>query len=575
MGLPSSNKPDRKMGHPAMAESRWTAEQAEALRATDHVLLTASAGTGKTTTVVGKIMWLLGLEAGVDRSTGAAIPSCPNPCDLREIVAITFTEKAAFDLRKKLRQAVESSPGAEALRWRLDEAFIGTIHGFCSSLLREQALRLGIDPAFRVLDERASRLAQDQIVRETILARLEEGGPIAQTLLRRYSLNGFPNSNGAVDLVRSMLRDLRWHPERHAHWHQMYQEGLTSPGALERWDDPDDADAVTLTYALYTLAARALHAWDTYTDEENARDFDSLILDARSLLTVEGGQSALAEVRRRCRILIIDEFQDTDGAQRDIAFAIAGEGQGPQLFLVGDPKQSIYGFRGADIAVWNEVAEVISGRGRLLSLTHNFRSEPAVVETVNGVCGVAMNHAAAELAGDLSASAIGYEQLEAERSDSQAAGLEWIPLTEKSAGARRREEGRLVGVRIQELVAGITVIDPDTGEARPCRYADIAILYRASTNLELVEEGLRSTGVPYHVAGTQNLSGRLEIVDLANALRLLHNPDDDLRAFGYLRSPFVGLRDEVIARIRIAALKRPLLRQAGKFLDEEQWARGT
>ena len=554
-----------------MADVQWTTEQAEALTATEHVLLTANAGTGKTTTVVGKIMWLLGIESGVDRSTGERIAPCRNPCELTEIVAITFTEKAAADLRKKLRQAIDTTPGADALRWRLDEAFIGTIHGFCGSLLREHSLRLGIDPSFRVLDERASQVAHNQIVRETILGRLEQGDPLVQRLLRRYTLNGFPKSNGAVDLVRSMLSDLRWYPERYASWQKMHEEGLLSPRAVQGWGDPDDADALILTYALYTLAARALQDWDVYTDDENARDFDSLILDVRTLLAADGGQSALSEVRRRCRILIIDEFQDTNGAQRDIAFAIAGDGTSPQLFLVGDPKQSIYGFRGADIAVWNEVAETIAERGRILSLTRNFRSEPAVVEVVNEVCGAAMNDAAVELGAGLAATAIAYQDLEPERSASEAGSLEWISLSEKAAAARRREEGLLVGARIQELVAGVTIVDPDSGQARPCRYADIAILYRARTNLELVEEGLRGAGVPYHIAGAQNLSERLEIVDLVNAMRLLHNPDDDLRAFGYLRSPFIGLRDEVITRIRIAAPKRPLLRQARKYLDEGEW----
>jgi ATP-dependent exoDNAse (exonuclease V) beta subunit len=193
-----------------MADLQWTAQQAEALTATEHVLLTANAGTGKTTTIVGKIMWLLGIDGGVDRSTGERIAPCPNPCEVSQIVAITFTDKAAVDLRKKLRQAIDTAPEADDLRWRLDEAFIGTIHGFCGSLLREHSLRLGIDPSFRVLDERASRVAQNQIVRETILGRLEQGDPLAQRLLRRYTLNGFPKSNGAVDLVRSMFSDLRW-----------------------------------------------------------------------------------------------------------------------------------------------------------------------------------------------------------------------------------------------------------------------------------------------------------------------------------------------------------------------------
>jgi len=194
------------------------------------------------------------------------------------------------------------------------------------------------------------------------------------------------------------------------------------------------------------------------------------------------------------------------------------------------------------------VTETIAARGRILSLTRNFRSEPAVVEVVNEVCGAAMNGAAHELDGAMAATAISYEELQPQRSASEAAGLEWISLSEQAAADRRREEGLLVGTRIQELVANATVIDPDSEQVRPGRYADIAILYRARTNLELIEEGLRSTGIPYHIAGAQNLSERQEIVDLVNVMRLLDKPDDDLRAFGYLRSPFVALRDEVIAQ---------------------------
>ena len=127
-----------------MSERRWTVEQAAAITATEDVLLTANAGTGKTTTVVGKILWSLGLE--VDPGPDGPLPPVPAPLDIGQIVTITFTEKAAHDLERKLRAALEASERAAELRWRLDEAYIGTIHGFCASLLREHALRLGIDP---------------------------------------------------------------------------------------------------------------------------------------------------------------------------------------------------------------------------------------------------------------------------------------------------------------------------------------------------------------------------------------------------------------------------------------------
>ncbi|NIR43460.1 MAG: UvrD-helicase domain-containing protein, partial [Gemmatimonadetes bacterium] len=107
---------------------------------------------------------------------------------------------------------------------------------------------------------------------------------------------------------------------------------------------------------------------------------------------------------------IIDEFQDTDGAQRDIAFAIAGIGEAgpdaanaggaPQLFLVGDPKQSIYRFRRADISVWNAAKQALHGDQEPLQLTHNFRSDPALVEFVNRVCDPVLTRVAKALAAE-------------------------------------------------------------------------------------------------------------------------------------------------------------------------------
>src|SRR5262245_4619965 len=113
-----------------MSEMRWTSEQAAALTAEGHRLLVANAGTGKTTTVVHKILWLLGEDVGVNAETGERIPRCPEPCALAEIAAITFTEKAAYDLKHKLREALRKSPRAGELLFELEQASLGTIHSF-------------------------------------------------------------------------------------------------------------------------------------------------------------------------------------------------------------------------------------------------------------------------------------------------------------------------------------------------------------------------------------------------------------------------------------------------------------
>lgn len=569
-----------------MTEFRWTAEQARAIQSLGHTMLSASAGTGKTTTVIGKILWHLGVDVGVDRDTGEPIPACPEArrAGLWRIAAITFTEKAAYDLKKKLRAEIELH--APHLMWDIDRASIGTIHSFCGDLLREHALRLEIDPTFRVLDQREARLEQDEIIKDIVLEALAGGDEGAIDLVERYRLAGYEHTSGAVDYVRDVLKDVRWHRARYDAW---TRDGLLDLERLRAmspsWSQPDDAPA-ELCATAYRLACRAQSAWDRFEQDENVRDFDSLILDTRTLLAT--GSPALQSIRRRLSLFIIDEFQDTDQAQRDIALAIAGagdrggeDGEGetqPQLFIVGDPKQSIYGFRGADIAVWNEVKTVLCGDAEPLQLTYNFRSDPRVVDFVNRVCEPAVNRAAVALAGESPESCVAYAPLHADRSASAVAEVEWM-VADGKADDRREAEAEMVAARIRDIVVdesrgdfdGIRIRDPETGEERDCRYRDVAILFRARTGLEHYEPALQHYGVPYYLAGDAGLTRRQEILDLLNLLRVLENPRDDLCAFGYLRSPFVGLRDEVIARLRLESRGHTLLERARHFLQHGDW----
>lgn len=572
-----------------MRDIPWTPEQVRAIRSEADTLLVASAGTGKTTTVVGKVLWLLGLPFGVEEETGAPLSPPPEPCRLREVAAITFTEKAASDLKRKLREAAEASPDAETLRWDLDRASIGTIHSFCGELLREHALRLGIDPTFRVLDENEAWAAQDELIRDLVLERLEEGDPAVRDLLVDTKLTGWTHQPGAVDHVREVLRDLRWHGDRYERWVAGGADGGagSSPdggadgrgldaAAVRRlaadWDARDDA-IVGMCDTLVRLAREALDRWKAHLEEENLRDFDSLILDARDLLVGPEGGAALESIRRRYRILVIDEFQDTDFAQRDIAFAIARGVPRPQLYLVGDPKQSIYRFRGADVSVWNAVQSEFEADGHVLRLSRNFRSRPAVVDFVNVVAERAMEETGQRLAEELPAARVQYAGLVVGREEDAAEGVEWLVGEGGDAAEARDAQARQVATRILELVDDLRVADPESGERRDLAFRDIAVLYRARTGLEHFEAGLTRYGIPYYLAGAPHLKDRQEIADVLNALHLLRAPGDDLRLFGYLRSPFVGLRDETIGRMRLlgpGGRRAPLLRQARRFLRESR-----
>jgi ATP-dependent exoDNAse (exonuclease V) beta subunit len=537
---------------------KWTSEQADAITATTHTMLVANAGTGKTTTVVGKVLWLLGEDIGV-REDGVAIPRCPDPCTLPEIAAITFTEKAAYDLKRKLRSELVKSPRARDLLVQIDRAALGTIHSFCGQVLRENALRLGIDPAFRIVDEEEAKLRQSTLIRDLIVEQISGGDSELAEVFRAKGLYGREYTLGTIDYVRAVMRDLRWHPER-------YQQAISESGLDDR-----DRLVVQRCRALHCVAVMAAQAWERHEAQENVRDYDSLILHVRVLLSGNAGADALQRVRDRYRILIIDEFQDTDGAQRDIAFSIAREGVRPQLFLVGDPKQSIYRFRGADIAVWNSVARDLSAVAEPLPLTRNFRSDPAVVAAVNATSARAFSTTATAVEKEWPGESVAHAPLEAAREARGTGGVEWLEPAGSSAEAWRAHEGEHIAARIQQLVGKADIIEQETGEPRRCRHSDIAVLYRARTGVGPYKAALRRAGIPLHDYSPAGLTDRQEIHDVVNYLRLLHNRTDDLRAFALLRSPFIGLRDEVIARIRLFSQGSSLLRQARRYCEDGEW----
>jgi len=561
-----------------MAEFSWTAQQAAAITTEKDTLLVANAGTGKTSTVIGKVLWQLGLDVGAPREDGVSIPSCADPCGLAEIAAITFTEKGAADLKTQLRSAIEHSARASELRWQIDRAYIGTIHGFCKRLLRENALRFGIEPNFGVLAEAECIDQQEKLIEDVVLRSLKRREKQTENLLlggmklRRVGTY----DTGIVEHVRHALYDLRWRTASYDNWSA--NDALNHEYLRTLSPAFDDQDEVSLDQcsALFILAKRSLRRWHEHLEARNLRDFDSLILDLRSRLRSPEGAVALETIRQRYRLLIIDEFQDTDFAQRDIAFLIGHKVTRPQLLLVGDPKQSIYGFRSPDIAVWNDTQKAIAENGILLELSRNFRCAPPIVDFVNTTSSKSMGETEKALDGDLAECQIGYTPLEAGLPSSKCSGIEWL-LTDGSNATKNSESGAAqVASRIRELAESGMVIDKESGSSRQCEFRDIAILYRASKNLDKYLAALSHHGIPYSVSGSgaEQLADRQEVIDLINALRLIRNPNDDLRALGYLRSPFVCLRDELIARFRLTSKMGDvsLLEQAEQFVNEpESW----
>ena len=293
--------------------------------------------------------------------------------------------------------------------------------------------------------------------------------------LKRFKLYDGEHTQGLIAVVDDALRDIRWHADQYASW-TGERASPADPATLDlariQSSGADDPGLV-LAGALYSLAHRALARWLAWMEDENVRDFDSLILDARRLLTRPEHRPALEAMRRQLRILIVDEFQDTDGAQQDIAFALGGIGEPtaayvPQLLFVGDPKQSIYRFRGADVSVWNHVRDVICGEEEPMRLTANFRTQPGVVGFVNRVCSSALAESAAEVAETAPELAVDYSPLVAMRPAAAGEGIDWLDTSVEGGKKHDREtlEARLVVSRIRGLLATGRVADAATGGDR-------------------------------------------------------------------------------------------------------------
>ena len=580
--------------------------------------VSAGAGTGKTTALVELLLRLLAGETPL------------GPCEPREVVAITFTEKAGAELGERLAAALSGAvararlagdaPRAERLaeaRRSLPGMAVGTIHGFAARLVREHALEAGADPGFEVLEEEAAEETLLKAALAAVLAALDAGAAglrelaaghggvqglsaLAAKLVRERGTRGLTGevlfASGDPARVASSARELEASVEsllRHGEG-AATASGRTARAALaELWpavraslEEPSgelltalvvpvrrwrlgrgDSEEVRFARERFLEAAAALPLLAAEVAAEPqakalaalvgdaerrysaakatlpALDFDDLLVRARDLLRSVPG--ILAELRRRTRALLVDEYQDVNGLQADILALLAGpaskEGASPVLVAVGDPKQSIYRFRGADVKVFASLLDELGpgGRGRVLRLTENHRSVPGVLALVNDV----LRRGRASLG-----AAFGEEdELRAVRRGGAAPAAEMLSVEgEGGAEERRAREAAALARRIRELVggaAGLQVPDSSGGPPRPPRYGEVAILLRRLTTVGEYERALRSAAVPYRLARGGGFYQASEVRDLAELAVCLEDPSDAIAWAALLRSPLCGLSD--------------------------------
>jgi ATP-dependent helicase/nuclease subunit A len=562
--------------------TRWTPnpEQREAIEAKGRVFVSAGAGTGKTAVLVERFVRAV----------------CDEGVDVDSVLVITYTKRAAGELRARIRAELRKRGRADLAR-ELDGAWISTIHGFCNRLLKTYPFQAGLDPRFRELDESQAAVLSGEAFDEALAAFCADGDSERIQLLTTYGARSLRRMiTGIYETLRSAGRDLVLELGDEPALAERLEELRvaarclaedTAATDLQRSSaaalceavagDPRPDDLLDLkahrasgeraaTYeearlavqqaALDELAMRdrdlVQELLDAYAASyaaakrrESALDFEDLQLVARELLRSH------PEIRDRealrFRAIMVDEFQDTNRLQCDLVDLLADAPGDRDLFFVGDEFQSIYGFRHADVRVFRERREAEGGER---ALVRNYRSRPEVLAAVNhlfrGDFGDDFQPLTAS--GEFPDPVFGQpvELLVTDKSSYADTGTHW-----------RRAEARHIARRVRELI--------DSGAATA---GEIVLLFAAGTDAEWYEQELRREGIPTYRATGRGYFGQQQVVDVLAYLQLLQNRYDDRALVTVLASPFVGVSNDALFLLRRAAGRRPLYAGLERALPE-------
>ncbi len=631
------------MSESAGDQVRLTDEQRRPVLARSvSVALAAGAGCGKTTVLTERF---LGEIDGVEGRS------------LRSLAAMTFTDKAARELRQRIRSRCRAklAVGADSTWWTsvlraLEAAPIGTFHEFCGRLLRGYARGLGVDPEFAILDPVIAGSLREQAVatairrllsgrdpdllalgvvyglkpiREMLESALagrtpDEVDPLCdlapEELIERWRAvwerRGRPavlSKLGAVarycrnllesleettpkllllrqdvldalapldrpdcsdDQVEQLRESAKIAGLRGKDWpnaeikdalkdaFKALRDGIVRAQEKLIWDEEVTREAAEATIRFARLVREVRVDYDALKLRHRGFDFADLIVRAREVLQgLRGAVDATATDLDPTAIefVLIDEFQDTDQVQSDILRLLGEEAfLHGRMFVVGDEKQSIYRFRGAEPAIFGQWRDEFLEAGRL-RLSENFRTVPRVLHFVNA----------------LFADSFGVESrlgpARLDHGSGPSVHFFWVPSAvtdedEEKAAKPSVREGRIREAEAvarwlrQRLDAGWTVVDRRTREPRPANPGDVALLLRAMTDVWPYESALADQGFEYHTIGGSAFYSQQEILDVVNVLSVIEDPLDEVALAGCLRSPFFAISDEGLYWLSKAAL---------------------
>ncbi len=391
---------------------------------------------------------------------------------------------------------------------------------------------------------RVDRLARD---RDKVAAAIAAAGDdSADAVLKEY-LDNLDRRSGDREIVAALRATLRRLRQAKA-----------------------DRAALGLVPAFHRLLAALDAALAKHKAEQRVLTFTDL--EVRTARLLKEHPAVRQRYLGRIRHIMVDEFQDTNDLQRQIVYLVAGGDadtlRGGKLFVVGDAKQSIYRFRGADVAVFARVCrDIAAAGGELIDLDINFRSLDSLLALYNECFAALMG---------TDEDTIPFQPLAPFRRDGGPAGearAEFIAVAKTGAGDDgRKAEAAVIAGRIAAMVGGRErLVDRDTAP-RPVSYGDIAVLFRTVTDLDTYAAALQTAGIPYYIVGGRGFYHRQEIIDVLNLLQAVENCGHQTALAGALRSPLFLLSDAALLALRQSAptLWQGLERHEAAGLPDEQ-----
>jgi len=625
----------------------------------ESLIVEASAGTGKTSELIRRIVRVL--------ATGTPVHA---------IVAVTFTHKAAGELKIRLREELDKARAGcgdaeerahleDALE-RLEEAAIGTIHGFCAQILRERPVEARIDPAFEELTEPEADRLRARAFDLWFQRKLDAGSEPLRRALARLAWRDWQSDSppveslkyagkqlvdwrdhtapwrreafdckGRIDallaqcralaavvgqctrssdnLVRSMrpLMDLTTGPsdydtmearllklERDLKRDFKKGSGNFAPGISRQQvlDARDgllhDLDAfrgdagVDFAAALRDEMQDFVEAYGERKKRAGKLDFLDLLLLVRDL--VRDDRDVRGYLQARFSRILVDEFQDTDPLQAEILILLSADDPAQndwlkvrpvagKLFVVGDPKQSIYKFRRADVVLYENVCTALASRGvARIHLTKSFRAVRPIQHLVNAAF-------APEMTGDSDRGQARYAPLE-EHTPAYGAQPAIVALPAPAPYGMARVSKERINACLPDTIAayidwlrkasGWQVRDLQDGTRVPLQAKHICVLFRRMTNYgtDLSRDytrALESRGIPHLLVGSKSFYHREEVETVRVALAAIEWPDDELSVFGTLRGSLFAIPDDLLLRFRFEVGRLHPFRLAPSAAGEE------